>query len=358
MSAEPLRMMEGGAGFGPDEPTPGAVAGGARHVRIPYNVFACTYLSHGAIVLYGWLQQHCGERGCFPSYDTLAKKMGCSARAVSTYRQELEDAGVLRHERGGGARANDYTLTPDGLRDKSAKSANLSPVPDPPKSAKSASASLQNLPLTHAKSAYQSDPSIRPIQSEADPTDQPSTREARPAESPPAATKPAATPRQPRQPSLTAEPPSAEVGAVLIALGMTATDRNVSTFTTILSSYPDLDHRLLAALCADGCARRKQPATAQVYAGWCKTERAKNQANGDNGAESRRAHRPAEAVRAPADRRDRRLQGVPGGPGEAEDGTRQLIRAQRAYQESVRAELEAAGACPFLPDVPDMGSAG
>lgn len=267
MSAEPLRMMEGGAGFGPDAPTPGAVAGGARHIRIPYNVFACTYLSHGAIVLYGWLQQHCGERGCFPSYDTLAKKMGCSTRAVSTYRQELEDAGVLRHERGGGARANDYTLTPDGLRDKSAKSANLSPVPDPPKSAKSASASLQNLPLTHAKSAYQSDPSIRPMQSEV-------VADAREAATP----KPGRPERQPAMFPCEATP---SVSAVLATLNLEPTQARIKAYSAVIEQYPDANHEAAAAVYAEWCERMQKPPTPTTFAKFCADQPAKGEhANG------------------------------------------------------------------------------
>jgi hypothetical protein len=88
-------------------------------------VFSCPYLSHGAIVLYGWLQQHCGEKGCFPSYELLAKEMRAGERSVARYRQELEDAGVIIHKRGGGASSNHYSLHPERLRDIPAKMADI-----------------------------------------------------------------------------------------------------------------------------------------------------------------------------------------------------------------------------------------
>jgi biotin operon repressor len=146
--------MEPPAGYDAEErrPTPGEAAGGERHVRIPVNIFDCTYLSHGAVRLYGRLQQHMGADGCFPSYETLSARMGCSERAVREYRQELEDAGVIVHRRGGGARSNRYQLTPERLRDISAKSAHIGKAAKSAdigaKSAKSAVESRQNLPTS------------------------------------------------------------------------------------------------------------------------------------------------------------------------------------------------------------------
>jgi DNA-binding transcriptional regulator YhcF (GntR family) len=189
-------------------PTPGEVAGGIRHVRIPVNVFDCPYLSHGAIRLYGRLQQHAGADGCFPSYETLATRMGCSERAVREYRQELEDAGVIVHKRGGGARSNRYELTPDRLRDMSAesthirKSAKSADIGD--KTAKSAVESRQNLPPMSAKSAEESYLSNQTSL----------TRDSAPTERAAPPSKPAAKPavRTPKQPAPTvnATPPERE----------------------------------------------------------------------------------------------------------------------------------------------------
>ena len=100
-------------------PTPGEVSGGERHVRIPYAVFTCPGMSHGAILLYGWLQQHNGDKGCFPSQSVLAEELGGGERSVRRYLAELEAAGFVRAKvrrgiGGGGSFATAYDLYPDG----------------------------------------------------------------------------------------------------------------------------------------------------------------------------------------------------------------------------------------------------
>jgi biotin operon repressor len=180
-------------------PTPGEVAGGERHVRIPVNIFDCPYLSHGAVRLYGRLQQHTGEAGCFPSYETLAERMGCSQRAVKGYRQELEDAGVIVHKRGGGARSNRYELTPERLRDKSAKSAQIG--------AKSAKSALESVQKTTGKSAKSAQESYLSNQTSLTRDSAPTERAAPPSK--PAAKPAVRTPKQPA-PTVNATPPERE----------------------------------------------------------------------------------------------------------------------------------------------------
>ena len=98
---------------GERRPTPSEAAGGERHARIPFTVLSAE-LSPQAIVAYAWLQNHIGDDGCFPSFETLATEMHCSVRAAKARVAELEASHFLSHRQRGLGRSNVYDLHPDG----------------------------------------------------------------------------------------------------------------------------------------------------------------------------------------------------------------------------------------------------
>lgn len=256
-----------------------------RFVMLPYALMSAG-LSPQAVFTFAWLRRHDGDEGCFPGYGGLATEMRCSLRSAKAYVAELEACGFLTHRRRGRGNTNKYTLYPEGdgprrapvhpaddVQDSAPYMDDVQPIARP-EVQDSAPVEVQN----PARKLHGHE--LDPLGTRADPTDQPSTREARPVESNPAGPKPAPQPRQPRQPTLDAPKPSEEVAAVLAALGVTATGDAIKTFTAIVDGYPDLNHRLLAALCADGCQRKRIPRTPQVYAAWCERETTKRQTNG------------------------------------------------------------------------------
>lgn len=115
----PLRLVKGDqimseeqAPYGDGSGSPGEASGGEQHARIPDAILYCTAIPVGARLLYGALQRHKGDKGCFPSVRTLADELGVSTRSVEQWTDALIEVGaVVVDEHGGGRRSNRYELT-------------------------------------------------------------------------------------------------------------------------------------------------------------------------------------------------------------------------------------------------------
>lgn len=76
-------------------------------------------LSPGAVLLFCVLQRHAGEKGIFPSRETLAEKRNSSVATIGRQLEELETHGILTRKQrcpGGVFSSNSYTLEMDEKR--------------------------------------------------------------------------------------------------------------------------------------------------------------------------------------------------------------------------------------------------
>lgn len=82
--------------------------------RFTVEVAFDTRLSPAARLTYFALCHHARQaKSCFPSQELLAEEIGCSVRNIRRYLDELEDAGLIRRERGGNGSPTRYYLRPD-----------------------------------------------------------------------------------------------------------------------------------------------------------------------------------------------------------------------------------------------------
>ena len=296
MSAEPeiqtargyLRLVsETTDGYDAQEPTAAEAAGGARHVRIPYAVFSCPGMSHGAILLYGWLQHHNGPRGCFPSQAMLAEELGGGERSVRRYLDELEAAGFIRCDarKGigvGGSLPMSYRLFPNGDAE-----------PNRPK--------RTSEPAILA--ASEAEPAKNDMYIKVEPEPENHTQR----------TSHAYTAREGWTPDqvkgqIPLVGPDPKVAAVLDALQLTGA-ASIRAITAILKEFPGVVHESAAACCAAHFENLGKRITASNYRNWCFKELTQNGASHANGTEPDSAANE----RTRADRPDPGLRGAAGG---------------------------------------------
>lgn len=97
-----------------------------NYTIIPNEILGASQLSVQARYLLCVLLKYCGQdEWCFPSQETLAKEVGCSARYIRRLLEELLHAGVIVKTRRGFNRSNTYRVAKSFVVDRNGSSCQL-----------------------------------------------------------------------------------------------------------------------------------------------------------------------------------------------------------------------------------------